>query len=241
MLAAEVRRIIGRRGSYWSAIVIGFGAVLLMIIVRLTGDEDPGGKLMLDAMGPISLVATIMTILVGALAGSYDTAQGTMRYLVMTGVPRRRLYLNRAAGMAVATLISCAPAVILGIAAAYLCRHASFRDPSLTDDLGAVWAYVALPLVFGLISLGIGSLLRSNGAAIGVALGFALGGSVITALAANYVSETASSYLLPYATPIVASLEGDSNISLGVAFVVVAVWLAAFLAAGLFRTLRDEY
>ena len=89
--------------------------------------------------------------------------------------------------------------------------------------------------------MAIGSLLRSNGAAIGVALGFALGGSVITALAANYISETASSYLLPYATPIVASLEGDSHISLGVAFVVVAVWLVAFLAAGLVRTLRDEY
>jgi hypothetical protein len=58
MLASEVRRIVGRRGSFWSALLIGFGAVVLLIIIRLTGKEDPGGTLMLDAMGPISLVAT---------------------------------------------------------------------------------------------------------------------------------------------------------------------------------------
>ena len=241
MLASEVRRIVGRRGSFWSALLIGFGAVALLIAVRLTGKEDPGGTLMLDAMGPISLVATIMSVLVGALAGSYDTAQGTMRYLVMTGVPRRRLYANRVAGMVIATLIACAPAVVLGIAAAHVCRHGPLRDPSFTDDLGAVWAYVALPIVFGLVSLGVGSLLRSNGAAIGVSLGFALGGTVLTGLAANFVSETLAGYLLPAATPVVASLQGDDHISLGAAFVSVAVWLAAFLALGLLRTLRDEY
>lgn len=241
MLAAEVRRIIGRRGSYWSAVLIGLGAVVLMVIIRLTGDEDPGGTLMLAAMGPISIIATIMTILVGALAGSYDTAQGTMRYLVMTGVPRRRLYATRAAGVAIATVISCLPAMAVCIAAAYICDHSEFIDPTFTDVLGGVWAYLTLPLVFGLVSMSVGSLLRSNGAAIGVSLGFALGGSVITALAANYLSETVAMYLLPAAAPIVASLQGDSNISLGAAFVAVAVWLAAFLAAGLLRTLRDEY
>jgi ABC-type transport system involved in multi-copper enzyme maturation permease subunit len=241
MLASEVRRIVGRRGSFWSALLIGFGAVVLLISIRLTGKEDPGGTPMLDAMGPISIVATIMSVLVGALAGSYDTAQGTMRYLVMTGVPRRRLYANRVAGMVIATLIACAPAVVLGIAAAYVCRHGSLADPTFTDDLGAVWAYVALPIVFGLVSLGVGSMLRSNGAAIGVALGFALGGTVLTGLAANFISETLASYLLPAATPVVASLQGNDQISLGAAFVSVAVWLAAFLAVGLLRTLRDEY
>jgi len=241
MLGAEVRRITGRRGSYWSAIAIGFGSVVLLIIFRITGNEEAGGKLMLDAMGPISLVATIMTILVGALAGSYDTAQGTMRYLVMTGVPRRRLYATRLAGMAIATVLSCAPAIALGVAGAFLCKHSGLNDPTVGDIPGAVWAYLALPLVFGLVSVGVGSLLRSNGAAIGVSLAFALGGTVITALFANYVSQSAASYLLPAAVTVVASLQGSSDISLGAAFAAVAVWLAAFVYAGLWRTLHDEY
>jgi ABC-type transport system involved in multi-copper enzyme maturation permease subunit len=241
MLVAEVRRIAGRRGSYWSAIALGFAAVVLLIIFRLTGDEEPGGKLMLDAMGPISLVATIMTILFGALAGSYDTAQGTMRYLVMTGVPRRRLYATRLAGMAIATVISCAPAIALGVAGAFLCRHSGTNDPSLADVPGAIWAYLALPLVFGLVSVGVGSLLRSNGAAIGVALGFALGGGILTGVVSAYVSETVAGYLLPAAADIVAQFDRHSDIPLAAAFAAVAVWLVALVGAGLWRTLHDEY
>ena len=100
-------------------------------------DGDAGGTRLLDAMGPISLVATLMAVLVGALAGSYDTAQGTMRYLVMTGVPRRRLYATRVLGMAIATIICCLPAIALGIVAAYACRHSEFNDPTLSSVLGA--------------------------------------------------------------------------------------------------------
>jgi ABC-type transport system involved in multi-copper enzyme maturation permease subunit len=241
MLAAEVRRIVGRRGSYWSALLIGFGAVVLMIIIRLTQSGDAGGSELLDAMGPISLVATLMAVLVGALAGSYDTAQGTMRYLVMTGVPRRRLYATRVLGMAVATVICCLPAIVLGIVAAYSCRHSEFNDPTLSADLGAIWAYLADPIVFGLVSVGVGSLLHSNGAAIGVSLAFALGGGVITGLVGNYISESAASYLLPAATPIMASLDRHAEIPLAAAFAAVAAWLALLLGAGLLRTLRDEY
>jgi ABC-type transport system involved in multi-copper enzyme maturation permease subunit len=243
MLAAEVRRIAGRKGSFWSAVGIGLAAIALMIVIRLANadDEDPGGTLVLDAMGPISLVATVMTILIGALAGSYDTAQGTMRYLVMTGVPRRRLYLTRAAGTAIATVLSCLPAIVLCIAAAFLCSHDASLDPSATDVLGGIWAYLAFPLVFGLVSVGVGSLLRSNGAAIGVSLAFALGGSLLTVLAAEYVSEAAASYRLPAATPVVAAVAGASDLSLGAGFAVVAAWVVAFLAAGLWRTEHDEY
>ena len=66
------------------------------------------------------------------------------------------------------------------------CSRSSRPTPSATArsttrrcsaDLGAIWAYLANPLVFGLVSVGVGSLLHSNGAAIGVSLGFSLGGA----------------------------------------------------------------
>jgi ABC-2 family transporter protein len=241
MLAAEVRRIVGRRGSYWSALLIGFGAVIAMIIIRIYQNGDAGGTELLAAMAPISLVATVMAVLVGALAGSYDTAQGTMRYLVMTGVPRRRLYGTRVAGTVIATVLCCLPAIVAGVVAAYACRHSQFNDPSLRSVAGAVWAYLANPLVYGLVSLGVGSLLHSNGAAIGVSLGFSLGGVVLTGVVASQISRTAASYLLPAATGIAAQLDRHDHISLIAAFAAVVAWLVAFLGAGLWRVLRDEY
>jgi len=241
MLAAELRRITGRRGSYWSAILIGLATVVTMIIVRLTQNGDAGGTELLDAMDPVSIPATLMAVIVGALAGSYDMAQGTMRYLVMTGVPRRRLYAIRVLGTAIATVIACVPAIVVVLVAAYVCRHSSFNDPTVSADLGAVWAYLANPIVFALVSMGIGSLLHSNGAAIGVSLGLSLGGVIITGLVEHYLSKMASDYLLPTATDIVAQLRHHDNIPLGAAFAAVAAWLAVFLGAGLVRTLRDEY
>jgi ABC-type transport system involved in multi-copper enzyme maturation permease subunit len=241
MLAAEIRRIVGRRGSYWSAIFVGLATVVIVIIVRLTQSGDAGGTEFLDAADPMSVPATLMAVLVGALAGSYDTSQGTMRYLVMTGVPRWRLYGTRVLGTAIATVLCCVPAVVLIVAGAYALRHSSFSDPTLSADLGAAWAYIANPLVFGLVSVAVGSLLHSNGAAIGVSLGFSLGGAILTGLIGNYISESFADYLLPAATDIAAQLDRNQHIPLAAAFAAIIAWLVAFLGAGLWRVLRDEY
>src|SRR4051812_42426313 len=241
MLASEIRRITGRRGSFWSAVFVSLAAVVIMLIVRISQSGDAGGNELLEAADPISIVATLMAVLVGALAGSYDTTNGTMRYLVMTGVPRRRLYVNRALGTLISTALFCVPAMLVLIISAYVLRHDAFNDPTFSSVVGAVWAYLANPLVYGLVSMAVGSLLNSNGAAIGVSLGFALGGGILTGVVDAYVSETLASYLLPAATDIAAQLRHDDHISLGVAFVVVAAWVAAFLGAGLWRVLHDEY
>ena len=241
MLASEIRRIVGRRGTFWSAVVVGLGAVVIMLIVRISQSGDAGGTELLDAMDPISTVATLMAVLMGALAGSYDTAQGTMRYLVMTGVPRRRLYLTRVLGVIVATIMSCVPAIVLALVAAYVLRHSSFNDPTLRADLGGIWAYLVNPVVFALVSVAVGSFLRSNGAAIGVSLGFSLGAGILTGLISSQISDTAASYVLPAAADIVAQLDRNADIALAAAFAATFVWLAALLGAGLWRVLHDEY
>ena len=164
-----------------------------------------------------------------------------MRYLVMTGVPRRRLYATRVLGTVIATILCCLPAIVLGIVAAYAFRYNDFNEPTLRSVAGAVWAYLVDPVAYGLVSVAVGSLLRSNGAAIGVSLGFAFGGGILTGVIGNFISETLASYLLPAAAPIVASLDRDADISLAAAFAALAVWLIAFLGAGLWRTLNDEY
>ena len=55
MLASEIRRIVGRRGSFWSAVFVGFATVVIVIIVRLTQSGDAGGTELLDAADPMSI------------------------------------------------------------------------------------------------------------------------------------------------------------------------------------------
>ncbi len=241
MLTAEIQKIIGRKGSFFSAMAIGLAMVITVIIVRATQSGDTGGSDLLNAADAISLPATIMAVIVGALAGSYDSSQGTMRYLVMTGVPRTRLFVTRALGTAIATVVCCVPAIVALIIGAFVLHHSSATALSASFILGGIWAYLGNPLVFALVSVGIGSLLNSNGAAIGISLGLALGGAVVTGLVSNYVSATVAAYLITESADIFASLNRNSDIPLYAATIATLVWLVAFLGAGMWRTLHDEY
>jgi hypothetical protein len=99
-----------------------------------------------------------------------------MRYLVMTGVPRRRLYATRVLGTAISTLLCCLPAVVLMIVAAYALRHSAFNDPTLSDDLAAMWAYrQSARLRAGERGRRLAPAFQR--AAIGVSLGLSLGGA----------------------------------------------------------------
>ena len=229
MLAAEVRRIVGRRGSYWSALLIGFGAVVLMIIIRLTGTRMPAASCSTRWARSRSWRRSWRSSWERS-PGSYDTAQGTMRYLVMTGVPRRRLYATRALGTAVATLICCAPAVVARHRRGLPLPLQRFSDPTLTSDLGAVWAYVALRSSTASSASASARCCARTAQPSASSLGFALGGSVITALVGELHQRDVASYLLPYATPIVASSTATPSIPLARRSSPSPSWLAAFLA-----------
>ena len=107
MIASEVLRIVRRRGSYLSAVLLGLAIMVAVVVYRAFRDRpDDGGTSLLDVLGGVGAIATITAVIVGALAGSYDTANGTMRYLVMTGVPRVRLLANRLAGTLIAVALT---------------------------------------------------------------------------------------------------------------------------------------
>ena len=128
------------------------------------------------------------------------------------------------------------------IVAAYTLRHSAFNDPTLSDDLAAIWAYVANPLVFALVSVAVGSLLHSNGAAIGVSLGFVarrrdphrpgrqLRQRGVRVLPPARRHRHRGATRPPRRTSRWPRRSRQSSL-----------WLAAFLGAGLSRVLRDEY
>lgn len=241
MIGSELMRIARRRGLFLTAIVLGAAPVAFALAYYLVWDDGPAdaGDL-LDTIGVLALVPTVMAVLLGALAGSYDTANGIMRYLVMTGVPRLRLYVDRVVGTLLAVLVVNVPAALLLVAGLYALPAPASGAPGAGDVLGAIWELVAQPLVFAIVAVAVGSLLRSNGAAIGVGLVLLLGSTILTAIVETQVSETAAELLLSPAALAVASLDGGRIPLLASAGVLVA-WLAAFLALGALRTVRDEY
>ena len=131
---------------------------------------------------------------------------------------------------------------MLAIVAAYVLRHSAANDPSPADDLGGAWAYLVNPVVFGLVSVAVGSFLRSNGAAIGVSLGISLGSGIVTGR--DREPDQRDGRGLPPARRVATSSPSSTAARTSRwprPSPAVVVWLVAFLGAGLWRVLRDEY
>ncbi len=238
LLRAELRRIVGRRGSFYGA--LAFAALIVVIaVLAATPDEDDTAIEIASAAGRYS--GLLGVVVMGALAGSYDTANGTMRYLVLTGVPRWKLAVVRLLGIMLAVLPMALMILVVGIA-----WGASQDDLSGKLVLESLWAILATLWTWGLVAASVGMLMRSNGPAIAVAIVLFFGGTLITGLVSEYISESLSNYLLPSAFEQVASLEkaggdNDFKLALGGAFAVLLVWIGALTAFAVTRVNRDEY
>ncbi len=87
------------------------------------------------------------------------------------------------------------------------------------DLLGDLWAIALFVGVYALVSMGIGSLLRSNGAAITVALVINFALTPVIILIASW-SERVASFALPVA---LGTLTGDDDTEISIGLAAVAV------------------
>lgn len=239
LLGAEVRRITGRRASFYGATAF---AVLITVLAVVLADQNDGNQALENFTGAGRYAGLLGIVVMGALAGSYDTANGTMRYLVLTGVPRWQLAVVRLLGIMVAALPMAAIVLVISIVAA------SSEAGGITGDavVHAIWAVLATLWTWGVVSTGIGMLMRSNGPAIAASVVLFFGGALITGLVAEFVSETLANYLLPVVFDQVAVWEGkggteDYRLALGTAIFALVVWLGAIVALAVARVQRDEY
>jgi hypothetical protein len=246
MITATLRTITGRKGSFFGgAAVVLASVIIVMVVVIVVHELRPGrnpsigGQSMLDGVGgAVWLIGVVVAILVGALAGSYDVAQGTMRYLVITGARRSQIYGARTVALVIAVLLMLAAAIVLGGLAALVLPHTDADAIGAGEIADFVWTSVVYAVVFALISMGIGAVMRSNGPAIAISLVFFLGFTPLLLLLYS-VSDTLGDLTL------IGSLDritgGDPGLSIPVSAVAVGVWVAVFWGAGGLRVQRDEY
>ncbi len=247
MTRALLRTIVGRRGSFLGTmgiVLLGVIAFLvgLVIVHALRPGRNPsiGGHPMLDGTsGAVFLLGGVGAIVIGALAGSYDTAQGTMRYLVLTGVRRIWLYAARTLAVVSAIVIALAPGLALGIVAVYSLPHGDEAHVKPSELGDVVWTCLLWPVVFGVIAMGIGSLLRSNGAAVAISLFFAFAATPLLGLVSAASKTLGDLMLLPALDRVTGG--DDSSVSIAAAAVAVVVWVGIFWSAGALRIQRDEY
>lgn len=246
MTRALFRTILGRRGSFLGTAGVALASVLvvalvLIIVHALRPGRNPsiGGQPMLDGVsGAVWLLGGVGAIVIGALAGSYDVAQGTMRYLVLTGVHRLALYASRTAALVGAVLLALAPALVVGLLLVFVLPSEPEGRVTASEVGDVVWTCLLWPCVFAVIAMGIGSLLRSNGAAVAIALFFAFAAAPLLALV-SAASETLGNLMLLPALDRVTG--GDDGAPIPVAAVAVVAWVALFWSAGAVRIARDEY
>jgi hypothetical protein len=216
-------------------------AIVLVVVHTLRPGRNAsiGGQPMLDGVsGAVWLLGGAGAIVIGALAGSYDVAQGTMRYLVLTGVHRIGMYAARTVSLVAAVLLALAPALLVGIALVYALPSAAADDVKPSEVADVVWTCVLWPVVFALIAMGIGSLLRSNGAAVAISLFFAFAATPLLGLVSAASKTLGDLMLLPALDRVTGADEGAS---IPAAAAAVVCWVAAFWTAGAIRIRRDEY
>lgn len=240
LIGFELRRIVGRRGSFFGVMGVAFGIALLIALLN-----DPSSQTADNWTRAIGIPMVFGATVVGALAGSYDVAQGTMRYLVLTGVPRWKLVATRAPALVAAIFLIAVPALIVGLVTT------SSGPDSTADSLRGLAAGLTFAAIWGLVAMSIGTLLRSNGAGIAVALVLYLLSSGITIYVREKVSKTVGDYLLPNVVSVFTEFghrptedrggPGFSTMSYGGAVVALVIWLIVIVGLAVLRAERDEY
>ena len=248
MIAAEVLKLVRRRGQMVVALMLTVGAVAagyaitwgyhLSDAVRY---GPAGGSHNLEgAMWVIATVGGVAAVLIGTTAGVGDQSAGVFRELVVTGRSRLVLFACRIPGAAVVFL----PMVLLAFAVAIGCTFAlagGLATPSgslIAKD--AVWL-VAVATVQLLVALGFSAVVGSRATAVGVLLGWQLAVSQLLlsidqlGVLRQLVPRAGELRLQPFGTePLGFAMTA------GAAVTVLVAWTAVLLVAGARRTVQLE-
>jgi ABC-type transport system involved in multi-copper enzyme maturation permease subunit len=247
MFDADLLKLRKKRGTLIWVIVLALAPVIVLFTVKaIQHSSNPvkygpaggtpgftdGVRLLCLFFGPLAAV------LIGVEAGTGDSSAGVFRDLVVTGRSRLALFASRVP----AALAVCWTVMILGYGLVLLGSFA-FASNLPTPDSGLVLNGLGFTLlatgVVCVVAVGFASLTTSKPAAITALIGWQL---VASPLIANISSlgkgrDAILSQAIVHFSPVHVGDRGASvTMGQGTALLVLAAWLAAFLALGAWRT-----
>jgi ABC-type transport system involved in multi-copper enzyme maturation permease subunit len=244
LIRAELLRLRKHRGLLWWSVLLTTGAVTVMFLIVLGYHLDnsahygpAGGTHGLgQALWVLSVVGSVAAAILGASAGTSDTASGVFRDLVVTGRSRAQLFAARAAGLVAFWVPMIVAAYLVSLAFTYGLAG-GLATPGLGEVVrDGIWL-LAFTTVGLLGALGVSSVIGSRGIAIGVLLGWQL--------AVSQILENISQLgviregLLTSAAQRLDPFPGDTvvvSMSVAAAVVTMAAWAIVPLLAGAWRT-----
>lgn len=240
---ADLRRMLSRRGLILASVIVPVAIVLILAGVRLfLHSRNPvdhpivGGESFFAFVSVIGIVSVVFGTVIGAMFGAEDATSGTLRYILLTGYSRLRLYLTRIPVLAIVAIGVALPAFLLLLIGALVLPHGGEAGVT-TSDAGKLLLSLGLNVgIYALIAYGIGVAIRSTGGAIAVALGLNLIGISLFNLITLAVPSV-KPWLLDNALTRVTD-GGDTSIA--IAIVALIIWPGVFLGVGLIRALRTE-
>jgi ABC-type transport system involved in multi-copper enzyme maturation permease subunit len=247
MFDADLLKLRKKRGTLIWIIVLALAPVIVLFTVKaIQHSSNPvkygpaggtpgftdGVRLLCLFFGPLAAV------LIGVEAGTSDSSAGVFRDLVVTGRSRLALFASRVP----AALAVCWTVMLVGYGLVLLGSFA-FASNLPTPDSALILNGLGFTLlatgVVCVVAVGFASLTTSKPAAITALIGWQL---VASPLIANISSlgkgrDAILSQAIVHFSPVHVGDRGASvTMGQGTALLVLAAWLAAFLALGAWRT-----
>jgi ABC-type transport system involved in multi-copper enzyme maturation permease subunit len=238
LVAADLLKLRRRNGLWWTTLLLPPAIIVLAFLLAATqvAKLDGGAKFVQDGTGVLAYIAPVLAVLIGARQGSDEHAAGTLRYQLLTGIPRHRLLLSKLAVLAIA----CLALAFLGALSTTVCGlllAAKPGDPvTFADVTDSFWNTLVPCLAYGGIAFGVGSLMRNTGPAIAVALMLDIVGVNLVAvliLIDHWLRHLVLNLGIDRLTFNNAS--AHDQIALGAAIAVTIAWPGAFILAGWLR------
>jgi ABC-type transport system involved in multi-copper enzyme maturation permease subunit len=251
MAGADFLKLRKKRGTLIWALVLAVAPVIVFLTVKAVQHssnpikyEAAGGTPgFSDGIRAIALFFTpLAAILIGVEAGAGDISAGVFRDLVVTGRSRGALFASRVpAALALCwSVVSVSFAFLLG--GSFL-----FASNLATPDAALILNGLAFTLlasgVVCVVAVGLASLTSSKPASITALIGWQLVASPLVSQIGSLGSarEGLLSQAVAHFSPVhVGDRGGSVALSQGTAVIVLAAWMAVFLALGAWRTRRMD-